>query len=751
MSLAITTFTPADNYQEALDRAAALWGIDSGYWDIWGNWHITEPTVKRNLLAALGVPSTTLEYLNQALEERLWREWSVLVPPVFVVDQSGEPAEIPVRVPAELTNHTIEIEIEWEAGQREVIERRLDTLSVSATAQLRGRQFVEKRLPLAASPLGYHCLRLSVEGVTAEAQWIVTPERAYLPPALENGERRAGLSVSLYGVRSARSWGCGDFSDLARLARWVGRDIRGSFIALNPLHAIHNRQPYNTSPYLPTSIYYRNFIYLDVDRIEDLSASAWARSLRRSPRVVAEIQALNDAEFVEYERVARLKRLFLQFAFRAFLREWRSNSQRAQAFRAYTDAEGDLLEHYAIYCALDEWNHKRNPDVWIWPDWPAEFRDPDSEATRRFARAHWRGVLFYKYVQWQIDLQLAAAQQAALDSGLSIGLFHDLALATDRCGGDFWAHQRFFVSGCRVGAPPDDFSPKGQDWSFPPPASEAHWRDGYRHFRESIRLACRHGGALRIDHVMRLFRLFWIPAGREAAEGTYVRNCHEDLVRILALESVRNKALIVGEDLGTVEPSVREILAQFGILSYRLLYFEKNEHGKPCSPDEYPRQALVSSTTHDLPTLAGFWQCRDIKARRAAGVLPDDDSCTHAIAERSTEKQKLLDTVFRQDLLPDWVPHSATDLPELTGELHNAFTGLLASTPCLLLALNQEDLTKETNQQNLPGTTAEYPNWRRKMRYSIEELETSGEVRGFIEMYRHWLEQTGRAEPGSGE
>jgi 4-alpha-glucanotransferase len=248
---------------------------------------------------------------------------------------------------------------------------------------------------------------------------------------------------------------------------------------------------------------------------------------------------------------------------------------------------------------------------------------------------------------------------------------------------------------------------------------------------------------------MRFFRLFWIPAGREAIEGTYVRDRYEDLVRILALESVRNKALIVGEDLGTVEPSVREVLGQFGILSYRLLYFERNEHGEPRRPDEYPRQALVSSTTHDLPTLAGFWLGRDIEARRAAGVLPDDAAYEGAMTARNADKQRLLDGLFRDGFLPDSEARSASELAELTGPLHNGFTGLLASTPCLLLTLNQEDLTKETEQQNLPGTTAEYPNWRRKMRYSLEELETSEEVRGYVAMYRQWLEKTGRAEPGN--
>jgi len=440
-----------------------------------------------------------------------------------------------------------------------------------------------------------------------------------------------------------------------------------------------------------------------------------------------------------------LKTAFLQLAFRRFLREeYRSDSERAARFRRYVEQEGELLDRFAVHAALGEWLHRRDPNVWVWPQWPEPYRDPGSAAVREFARSHWRRVLFHKYVQWQIDEQLAAVQQAARSCGVSIGLLHDLALATDRCGADLWAHRGLFVEGCRVGAPPDDFSPQGQDWAFPPPASRHHFEDAYERFREAIRKSCRHGGALRIDHAMRFFRLFWIPAGRSPAEGTYVRERHQDLLRILALESVRNRVIVVGEDLGTVAPYIREELARYGILGYRLFYFERDEGGAWKPPAAYPAQALVASTTHDLPTLAGFWQGRDIEARHAAGVLPGEDSYRRALEERRRDKQQILDALHSLSLLPEGFPRTAEALPELTGELHNAVIGFLASTPCMLFALNQEDLTKETEQQNLPGTTAEYPNWRRKMRYTLEELETSSEVADFARMFRNWLARTGR-------
>jgi 4-alpha-glucanotransferase len=316
-------------------------------------------------------------------------------------------------------------------------------------------------------------------------------------------------------------------------------------------------------------------------------------------------------------------------------------------------------------------------------------------------------------------------------------------LATDRFGSDLWAHRPFFISGCRVGAPPDGFSPKGQDWGFPPPASERHDEDGYRLFAESIRKNCRHGGALRIDHVMRFFRLYWIPDGMEATEGTYVRDRFQALLSVLALESVRNQVLIIGEDLGTVPDQAREVLHRFGILSYRLLYFEQ-DNGRFRAPQEYPRNALVSATTHDLATLAGFWLGRDIDARRDAGLLPDESAYQSMRAGRAREKQWLLDLLWELKLLPDWFPRDASQVPELVGELHNAIVGFLASTPAKLMVLNQEDLLKQVEQQNLPGSTEEYPNWRRKMKCTVEELWTSNEIRDFALMFRAWLERTGR-------
>ena len=747
--MSLVSFQPAATYAEALDRAAELWGIEPQYWDVWGNRHITPAEVRKEILESLGVGTGSKEALDEAVEESYWREWSRLAPLTLVVSQDTQPREFSLRVPLKLARRSLRVQFHWEGGGSERYEFSIEELRDSGRAELRGLHYLQKQAPLPPElPLGYHEVEVSVQAGArnlrrGRMRLIVCPDRTYLPPALSGGGRLAGVAISLYGVRSSRNWGAGDFTDLEGIIDWA-REIGASFIALNPLHAIHNHQPYNTSPYLPNSIFYKNLLYLDVERVEDFGNSRRALEIFSRPETQAELEALRSCQYVDYERVHEMKLRFLKLSFLAFLEEFGRDSPRAGRFRGFVRSEGELLDRFATYCALDEWIHRRRPDLWIWPDWPEKFRDPASKAARLFAKKHRRSVLFYKYVQWQVDLQLAGAQQHARQKGLSIGLNHDLALATDRCGSDLWACRAFYVSGCRVGSPPDSFSPNGQDWAFPPPNCQRHRETGYRLFTESIRKNSRHGGALRIDHVMRFFRLFWIPDGMEPAQGAYVRDFHEDLLRILALESVRAKVVVVGEDLGTVPSSVREALQRFGILSHRVFYFEKDWKGDSRPPEEYPEQALVSATTHDLPTLAGFWTCRDIEARNRAGLLAGEAGCQAQLVERAGEKQKILDALFRAGLLPDGFPRSAAAVPQMTGELHRAIIGLLASTPSRLLLLNQEDLTGETEQQNLPGSTWQYPNWRRKMKLSLDELRSDKAARDLTAMLRQCLEKSGR-------
>lgn len=679
------------HYEELLARAAQAHGIELHYTDTWGRVHETTPEVLRALLASLGFAAGSGEEIELGLATREAARWRQPIDPTLVLREGAE--HIRVHIPASRNGASVKLEIQWENGELEHHWFWMAELGTLEAATVDGNEWLAKRMPLPkALRLGYHRVRLlwmqEPELATfAEASFIVCPQRA---KAVE--QRMAGLAVSLYGLRSGRNWGCGDFTDLQVLTDTLA-PVGAAFVALNPLHAIANRQPYNTSPYLPQCAFFRNFIYLDVERIGDPHLDD---AMRR------EIEDLRASEFVEYERVARLKLAALGRIFDEFLEGRGPVHLEQEEFEAYLVSQGQLLRDYATFCALDEEMHRRDPNVWLWTDWPEEYRDPRSVATCEFAEKHRQRILFFEFLQWQIQLQAAEAHAHALAAGMSIGLYHDLALATDQYGADLWALRPFFAMGSRVGAPPDELAPSGQDWGFPPPHREAHHHNGYQLFAQSIRNAAACGGALRIDHVMRFFRLFTIPQGFETSQGTYVQDYAQDLMGILALESVRGKFVVIGEDLGTVTGEARAALAETGVLSYRVLWFERDGAGNFNPPDAYPERAMVCSTTHDLPTLAGFPAARDLEARKVAG-LADEAEYQQQKAHRAAELQRLENALARAGFEGDPL-------------------GFLLSTPCILAVINQEDLSGETEQQNLPGSTWQYPNWRRKMKIPLENI-----------------------------
>jgi 4-alpha-glucanotransferase len=684
--------------REALERAATRWGVELEYTDTWGRSHAASDETLRGVLVAFGVDTQNLAGAPTACD---LARWSRAFDPAVVVFEDSQ--SIALRIPAARAGLSVKLEFRWENGEIEHHWFWLPELPELERVSIASHDFISKRVPLPALRLGYHDLRVywmkepELEAFE-DARFIVCPRRAR-----EVEGRPAGVSISLYSVRSRRNWGCGDFTDLRSLVDTLAPS-GAAFIALNPLHAIPNRQPYNTSPYLPLCSLYRNYLYLDVERVPGFLAED-------APQ--GEIATLRATELVEYERVAGIKLRALRPAFMRFMK-----SGHTTGFEEFARTEGALLEEFAVFCALDEDIHRRNPEIWLWKDWPAEYQEPRSAAVAAFAEQHRHDVLFYKFLQWQIDEQLAEVQDHAIAQGMKIGLYHDLALATDRFGADLWMNRSFYAAGARVGAPADELAPSGQDWGFPPPNRETHRENGYELFAQSIRKNARHGGALRIDHVMRFFRLFWIPDELSAAQGVYVKDHAEDLLAILALESVRGGFIVVGEDLGTVEWSVRHKLSEMGILGYRLLWFEKNLDGSFRLPHEYPSHAAVSTTTHDLPTLAGFVEGRDIEARRTAGLV-DQAGYEQQWAARRDELGRLEDALQR------------------AGFAHDPLAFVLA-TPCALAIVNQEDLTGATEQQNLPASTWQHPNWRRKMKIALEDL---GPIAGDL---RRRLERSGR-------
>jgi 4-alpha-glucanotransferase len=516
-------------------------------------------------------------------------------------------------------------------------------------------------------PLGYHQIR-PLDG-RPSVRLVVAPARCHLPEGL----RAWGWAVQLYALRSRRSWGIGDLADLRRLADWSGATLGARAVVLNPLHAALPLVPQEPSPYFPSSRRYRNPLYLSVEEVPGAAEAGLDME-----RLGAAGRALNGARRIDRDAVLRLKMAALGAL-------WTPGAAAAPGFAAFRRREGRGLEEFAVFCVLAE-RHGSG-----WRRWPAEHRHPASPAVARLAAEERERVAFHAWLQWLLDEQLARA-------GRAVRLVTDLAIGFDGEGADAWAWQDVLARDVTVGAPPDDFALDGQDWGLPPFVPHRLRAAGYGPFVETVRAGLRHAGGMRVDHVMGLFRLFWVPGGATARNGAYVRYPTDDLLAILALESERAGALVIGEDLGTVAPGVRERLLAERILSTRVLWFE------PGPPAGYPGLSLAAVTTHDLPTVRGLWTGSDLREQEAVGVEPNVSGMV-ALRARLRELTGL----------PDGAPSAALAL---------AIHRRLAEAPSVLVTATLEDALGVAERPNLPGTTIRRrPNWSLALPETIEEIE----------------------------
>jgi 4-alpha-glucanotransferase len=673
----------------ALDSLAELAGIQPHYRDYFGNEIAVSEATKRALLAAM---SFTAGESNAIAPLPL--------PPVAVV-RDGAAVRVPCALSAGDDGDAIEWQLELEDGRE---------LRGSARWSAEHRIFTLDVRP----PLGYH--RLTVRAARAACALIVVPEACYVPPAMEGG-RVWALATQLYALRSAGDWGIGDFSSLQAIAAIAARAGCGA-IALNPLHALHSGNPAACSPYGPSSRLFLNALYIDVARVPELAESPAARELVDSPEFQAALRSLRAQELVDYPGVALVKRTVLELLFRTFCAEHleRPGDARASSFRRFVRAGGIALERLVRYEALGEHFRALDPQCHGWPQWPPDYRAPENSAVAAFARAHADRIAFFTYLQWLADEQLRAAARAAHARG--VALYRDLAVGVDLYGADAWGDQTTIAAGASLGAPPDPLNTLGQNWGLPPLSPHALRARAYAPLVALLRANMRHAGILRVDHVMALQRAFWIPRGRPAIEGAYVRYDLEEMLGILALESVRARCAVVGEDLGTVPDGFRERLQAARVLSSRLLYFERTWDGTFLPPGAYPRLAAVSLGTHDLPPLAGWW---------IGGGTGDGDDRRQArfalvdALERSGAAAPELARRLREDA-------AAGGTAAAVAELSEAVHRFLGATPAMLVVVAIEDVLGETGAVNVPGTVDEHPNWRRRRTLPLEALETDGRL-----------------------
>ncbi|MGX9889063.1 4-alpha-glucanotransferase [Streptomyces sp. NPDC002276] len=705
----MTAPRPDEALGEELSLLAELHGVATAYRPSPDRAVPASPGAVAAVLAALGVDASTSQAVRAALAARQQELAERLLPPTVVGRHGGTPAAL------DALPEGTRLHIETEQG--------------------------ETRTGVDQLPPGVHHLTATApDGRSAEAHLVVAPDRLPTPAG-----RSYGLMVQVYSLLSRHSWGMGDLGDLGELTAWAGRALGAGFVQVNPLHAAVPGAPTDPSPYRPSSRRFPDPVYL---RVEDVPEFAYVEEreqvrglLERAARLRESV--LEKGALIDRDAVWELKREALELVRRVPL-----GPGRRAAYVDFLAREGEALEDHATWSALAEVHGSD------WHRWPAGLRDPRSPETARARAELMDRVDFHSRLAWLTDTQLTAAQRAAREAGMPLGVVHDLAVGVHPDGADAWAQQDHFAAGMSVGAPPDAFNSLGQDWGLPPWRPDRLADSGYAPYRRLLRALFRYAGALRIDHVMGLFRLWWVPQGGPPTEGTYVRYDAEAMLAILALEASRAGSVVIGEDLGTVEPGVREELQERGVLGTSVLWFERDwdGDGRPLAPEGWRADCLATATTHDLPPTAARLTGEHVELRDRLGLLtrPVEEERI----ESATDVGEWLALLARLGLYEPATGGGGRPASEEEAEIH-AVHRFLLRTPARMIGVWLPDAIGDRRPQNLPGTWDQYPNWRLPIAdaegrpVTLEELAASPRLHALVDVLRVGLEAG--AEGGSGE
>jgi len=683
-----------------LHQLARLYNVQTAYYDVFHRRHQASPQALLHVLRALGAAVDSVEDVPSALEERRQALWECRIDPL-VVAWDGGPVEQQLRLPAARASGSVVCELQLENGDVRTWTCRLEDLPDATGAELSGMRYVAKRLTLPGKlPGGYHRLRVETPGKRCQSVVISTPSRAF---GFDNGtsQRSWGVFLPLYAAHSQRSWGAGDYSDLESLVDWVS-ELGGDTVATLPLLCTFLDEPFEPSPYTPVSRLMWNEFYVDVTRLPELERSASAQALLESTSLQRDIAVLRDSPLVDYRTQMALKRRVLEELCRSLFSD---SSGRLERLRRFATTHPGVEDYARFRATLEQ---RRAP----WPRWPQRLRkgrlqngDFDEAVSR-----------YHLYAQWAAQQQMQALLEKGDTDGAKLRL--DFPLGVHPHGYDVWRNQDCFVLDVTVGAPPDAVFTAGQDWLSPPLHPDRIRERGYEYLIACLRHHMRFPSILRIDHVLGLHRLFWIPHGMEPDQGVYVRYPTDDLYAIIALESHRNETVIEGEDLGTVPPYVRPAMKRHGLCRSYVLQYELSSNSAR-GARSVPSRSIASVNTHDMPPFAAYWQGFDIEQRRALGLLDGA-----ALRRERKERQRLKRALVRFLQRRGFARRGSDDCKAIL----RAILAFLSASQARLVVVNLEDLWLETEAQNMPGTSDECPNWRRRSRYRLETLCHSPEV-----------------------
>lgn len=705
----------------ALKQVAEMARIADSYVSAWGDEATVSDDTIRRLLASLGYDTTNDQTLLASAQKKHKKE---VLDPVLVISE-GDAIEVPLYLGVSARESEFNWRIETEQG--EVLEGYLQS-QIVRDERAEGGPLVFA-LPSGLA-WGYHTLLVTRKRRKAPYTMtlIIAPRACYKQPALLQGKKLWGPSIQLYTLRTQHNWGMGDFGDLKQLVADIA-SCGGDFVGLNPIHSLFPANPEGASPYSPSSRRWLNILYIDVSSVPEFALSAEAQQQVGSQDFQQRLQKVRETHWVNYTEVAELKMSVLPLLFNEFKRRHLdNNTDRARAFLAFVEQGGESLVHQAAFDALHTDLHAQDSQVWGWPVFPEKYRHFDNAAVQKYIEEHRERVHLYMYLQWVADTQINEVQALADEKGMAVGLYRDLAVGVADSGAETWADNGSLVLDASIGAPPDVLGPLGQNWGLPPLNPQTLHATAYDAYIKLLRANMKHCGALRIDHVLGLLRLWWIPKGENATQGAYIYYPVKDMLAILALESHRHQCSVIGEDLGTVPDEIVALLRDAGVHSYKVFFFETSkEDGGFISPTHYAEQSMAALCTHDMPTLRGFWHCDDLKMGREIGLYPDEAQLQELFTDRLKCKQGILNSVDWHGYLPAGIGRDAQLVP-MDSYLSEALQLHVAAGSSALLSVQLEDWLEMDKPVNIPGTVNEYPNWRRKLSMNLDEIFARDDV-----------------------
>lgn len=693
---------------ELIKQLAALVGLQDSYVHAQGHTEVISLDKQQAILQAMGYDLTSNDAMQEKIVELSEQPWLEVIAPVTVCQQ-GELLRIRVQ---QLQQNAVS-DWQWQINTEEQ-QQFSGSLTIAAKdiierRQTRQGEVLAAELVLDISlPLGYHQLTLSNNRQHYSQQLIITPQRCFQLHDKAVLHKTFGPAIQLYAVKSARNWGIGDFADLQQIVAPLAEQ-GVDFIGLNPLHALYPELPQDCSPYSPNSRLWLNTEYVALEYTAEFADCTAAQQLVNSESFQQRLQHLREQTYVDYIGVATAKKAVATLLFQQFKQQHLAkNTARAALFQQFVADGGDSLRQLTIYQVLQGQLFQQDWNMAAWQNFPQQLRDPHSSAVAEFASANSDAINQQLYLQWQAQLQLAEVKRLCQQHGMAIGLYCDVAVGTSRSSAESWGAPEDYLLDLSVGAPADIMAPKGQNWGLLAYNPQTLRQKAYQPFIELLQANMRFAGALRLDHVMALLRLWCCPVGADATAGAYIRFPAADLFAILALESQRNSCVVIGEDLGTVPVEISHLLAQYQVLSYRVFMLEQKSGSYDYAAQTYPELALATVTTHDMPTLVGYWQQGDLELRHELDLFPNPQVADSLYQLRADEKQ----------LMSQRLQLHEGDYQQLIRTSH-LFT---AQQPARLFAFQLEDLLLMSTPVNIPGTSNEYPNWRRRLTDNIDAI-----------------------------